>query len=76
MINNLHFGNSNSNGTTHNVDELSPLAKGIVYFLLLSCMQGIPTYQRSCLHSFWQLKMTKKENDNDKIIVVCDNFHD
>jgi hypothetical protein len=72
-LGNLLFGNCISNGTTHNVDELSLLAIGIAYFPLLSCVQGIPIFQTSCLHSFWKSKMTKKENDNDKIIIVCDN---
>jgi hypothetical protein len=75
-LGNLHFGNCISNGTTHNVDELSPLVIRIAYFLLLSCAQGIPIFQTNCLHSFWKLKMTNKENGNDKIIVVCDNYHD
>jgi hypothetical protein len=55
------YKNCISNGTTHNVDELFPFAIGIAYFLLLYCVQDIPIFQTSCLHSFWQLKMTKKE---------------
>ncbi len=75
-LGNLHFGNCISNGTTHSVDELSPLAIGIAYFLFLSCVQGIPIFQTSYIHSFWKLKITNKENDNDKIIIICDNYHD
>jgi hypothetical protein len=75
-LSNLHFGNCIPSGTTHNVDELSHLAIGIAFFLLLTCMQGIPIFQTSCFCSFWKLKMTNNKNDNDKITVVCDNYHD